>query len=90
MPPEVPIESHRERGPANALIWGVEALKLWNNTFLLFEACQFVVLCYISSRKLIQHCVRGKKKHTSNQLYEKLIKMSQNDIKRRKELSSRS
>ena len=45
----------REHGPINTSISDLQPPELWEKTFMLFEANQFVVICSGSPRKLIKH-----------------------------------
>lgn len=48
-------ETQRECGPANTSILDFWPPELGDNLFLLLQGIQFLVLCHISPRKLIEH-----------------------------------
>ena len=62
-----PSETSDGAWPCWHLNFGLLPPELWENKFLLFQATQFVALCYGSSRTLIQ---RGKRRHMFGKIWD--------------------
>lgn len=71
-----PYRFQREHGPADKLMSDLWAPDLWGNTFLLFEATRFVVLCSVCGPRKLTHISEWKHSHIHHITFPKMCSHS--------------